>query len=69
VLHRPDGDLYVTLLDIPGEDPTVTISFDTSPVIWVLWLGGLVTVAGGLTAMAARRRERRPVTDAVTADV
>ena len=69
VLHRPDGDLYITLLGLPGDDRSATIAFDTSPMIWVLWLGGLVTVAGGILAMVARRRERVPTAEPATADV
>ena len=69
VLHQPDGDVYVTLIGLPGTDDTATFTFDTSPMIWVLWLGGLVTVSGGFLAMAARRRERRTAEDRPTADV
>jgi cytochrome c-type biogenesis protein CcmF len=68
VLHRPGGDLYVTLRGIP-EDGTATLTFDTSPMIWVLWLGGVVMAAGGFLAMASRRRERRFVEDRQTVDV
>jgi cytochrome c-type biogenesis protein CcmF len=69
VLHRPSGDLYFTLRDLPDETGRVTIAFDTSPMIWVLWLGGLVTVAGGFLAMRARRRERLGAEDRLTSDV
>jgi cytochrome c-type biogenesis protein CcmF len=69
VLHGPGGDLYLTLLDLPGDDRSVTVAFDTSPMIWVLWLGGLVTVSGGLLAMLARRRERLPAQESITAHV
>jgi len=69
VLHRPGGDLYFTLRDLPDEQGAIPIAFDTSPMIWVLWLGGLVAVTGGVVAMAARRRERRPAVEAQTVDV
>jgi cytochrome c-type biogenesis protein CcmF len=61
VLHRPDGDVYFSLRDLPDPDAngSVTIRIDASPMIWVLWLGGIVTVIGGFLAMRARRRERR----------
>jgi cytochrome c-type biogenesis protein CcmF len=68
VLHRPDGDLYITLLGIP-EGGSATFQFDTSPMIWVLWLGGLTTATGGFLAMAARRRERTAAPEPTTADV
>jgi cytochrome c-type biogenesis protein CcmF len=67
VLHRPGGDLYVTLLDLtPGS---ATITFDTSPMIGLLWIGGFLTAAGGFWAVTARRRERAAVEDRQTADV
>ena len=69
VLHRPGRDLYFTLRDLPDNTGRVTITFDTSPMIRVLWFGGLVTVAGGFLAMRARRRERIEVEDRPTADV
>lgn len=69
VLHHPGGDLYLTLRDLPDDRGDVTISFDTSPMIWILWLGGLVAVAGGFLAMRARRRERRAADDRPTVDV
>ncbi len=69
VIHRPGGDLYFTLRDLPDSTGRVTITFDTSPMIWLLWFGGLMTVAGGFLAMRARRRERIEVEDRPTADV
>lgn len=68
VLHLPRGDIYVTLLSVPSRDST-TFTFDTSPMIWLIWLGGLVTVAGGVGAFAARRRERLTRRDRQTVDV
>ena len=68
VLHGPGGDLYITLLGIP-DGGSATFQFDTSPMIWVLWLGGLTTAAGGFLAMAARRRERSVSPEPRTADV
>ncbi len=67
VLHRPEGDLYVTLLDLDSENAVLTL--DTSPMIWVLWVGGLITVSGGFAAMGARRRERLMVGDRQSVDV
>jgi cytochrome c-type biogenesis protein CcmF len=68
VLHRPEGDFYVTLLGLP-ETGSARFTFDTSPVIWVLWLGGLTTVAGGFATLAARRRGRQTAEDRQTVDV
>jgi cytochrome c-type biogenesis protein CcmF len=68
VLHTLRGDIYITLDDFPDDTMAIQITLDTSPMIWVLWLGGLVTVAGGLTAVRARRRERRLADDRPTVD-
>ena len=53
VLSGPGGDLYLTLLDI--DSIGIRLQADTSPMIWLLWLGGLVSAAGGFWAMTARR--------------
>jgi len=48
------GDLYLTLIDI---DPTgILLRLNTSPGIWLLWTGGLITTAGGVWSITARRR-------------
>jgi cytochrome c-type biogenesis protein CcmF len=53
------GDLYLTLIDI---DPTgILLRLNTSPGIWLLWTGGLVTTAGGLWSLTARRRQAAEV--------
>ncbi len=67
VLHGPSGDIYVTLRALPNPDATFTL--DTSPMIWILWLGGLVTAAGGVAAVVARRRERAASEERPTVDV
>ena len=61
------GDLYVTLRDLDSE--TVTLTLDTSPLIWLLWIGGLTTAAGGFWSVAVRRRERARRVALQTADV
>jgi cytochrome c-type biogenesis protein CcmF len=52
-LHLPGGDLYVTMLRLDAE--SATLLFDTSPLIWLIWLGGGVAAAGGVVAMTGRR--------------
>ncbi len=56
VMTRPEGDLYLTLGSLDSN--TLTLGLDTSPMMWLLWFGGLTTAAGGFWAMSARRRER-----------
>ncbi len=68
VLHGLRGDLYATMLGLPSEGST-NLNFDTSPLIWVLWLGGLTSATGGFLAYRARHRERTGRSDRQTADV
>jgi cytochrome c biogenesis factor len=58
----------VTLLGLPSTG-AATFTIDTSPMIWVLWFGGLTTVAGGFLALRARRLERVVAEDRRTVDV
>ena len=56
VLSGLGGDLYLTLRDLDAE--TVTLTLDTSPLIWLLWIGGLTTVSGGIWSLTVRSRQR-----------
>jgi cytochrome c biogenesis factor len=67
VLNRPDGDLYATLVDFDSE--SATLAFDTSPLIGLLWLGGLTAAAGGFASIAVRKRERKAGQERQKADV
>ncbi len=67
VMSRPGGDLYLTLRDLDAE--SVLLGLDTSPMIWLLWVGGLTTAAGGFWSLTVRRRERALEDTPVMADV
>jgi cytochrome c-type biogenesis protein CcmF len=67
VLSTAKGDLYLTLRDLDNEH--VELALDTSPLIWMLWFGGLTTAAGGFWAMKARGAERKSRTERQSADV
>src|SRR5690606_9998690 len=56
VMSRPGGDLYLMLLTM--DSTGIRLQADTSPLIWMLWVGGLITAAGGFWAMQARRTRR-----------
>lgn len=57
------GDVYLTLrrLDSSG----IVLQLDSSPLQWLVWLGGLITVAGGFISLRARRAERATRTETV----
>ena len=67
VLSRPWGDLYLTLRDIDSE--RVELVLDTSPLIWMIWLGGILTAGGGAWSVSSRRQEWARVRQSLTADV
>ncbi|MGH8916707.1 MAG: heme lyase CcmF/NrfE family subunit [Acidimicrobiia bacterium] len=67
VMTRPGGDLYLTLRALDSE--TVELGLDTSPMIWLVWLGGITAAAGGFWSLAVRRAERAATRERVTADV
>lgn len=58
-------DVFVALADIPGDE--VVLDVMIFPLMWVLWAGGSIAVAGGLWAVYARRA-RRVVPEKVPAD-
>lgn len=67
VLSRPAGDLYVTIRSLDSD--SVTLSLDTSPLIWLLWFGGFVTAGGGFWALWVRRRAESRDREHLTAHV
>ena len=46
------GDLYVTLRRLTSEG--IVVDLDTSPMMWLVWLGGMITTAGGFISARAR---------------
>ena len=66
VLTTPAGDLYLTLKALDSE--TLTLGLDTSPMVWLLWLGGLTTAAGGVWSLLTRRSVRRGAVELQSAD-
>ncbi|NNF69864.1 MAG: cytochrome c biogenesis protein CcsA, partial [Acidimicrobiia bacterium] len=58
VFHGTLDDVYVSLVSV--RDRTATIDVYVFPFQRLLWLGGLVTVGGGLYAVGARRRRVSP---------
>ena len=49
----------MALAGVPGDD--VVVDVFVFPLMWVLWLGGLVATGGGLWAVFARKPKRRAV--------
>ena len=59
VLHTATGDLYLTQLTLPSEG-SVRLGIDTSPLIWLLWVGGALSALGGLVSLRGRRSRAKP---------
>ena len=56
-------DVYVSLAG--GADDRVVLDVFIFPLQWMLWLGGLIVVAGGVVALGRKaRRERAPAESA-----
>lgn len=49
-------DFFVALADVPGDD--VSLKVMIFPLMWLLWTGGMIAVAGGIWAVYARKPER-----------
>lgn len=50
-------DLYVTLVDWEGADPTITLRVIISPLVIWMWVGGAVLLLGTIIAIWLSRRE------------
>jgi cytochrome c biogenesis factor len=66
-MRRAGGDLYLTLRRTDSE--TIELALDTSPMVWLIWLGGLTAAAGGFWSLAARKADRAVTQEVVTTDV
>jgi cytochrome c-type biogenesis protein CcmF len=62
-------DVYLSLVRIEEGSARVTIDAYRFPLMWLLWLGGLVIVGGGALSFVGRRAQRRTGVVAETADV
>lgn len=49
-------DVFVALAAVPGDE--VVLDVYVFPLMWMVWLGGSVAVAGGLWAVLARKARR-----------
>ena len=67
LMRRPGGDLYLTLRRTDSE--TIELALDTSPMVWLIWLGGSTAAAGGFWSLAARKADRAVTREEVTTDV
>ena len=62
-------DVYLSLVRIEEGSARVTIDAYRFPLMWLLWLGGLVVVGGGALSFVGRRARRRTEVVAETAGV
>ena len=52
------GDLYTTLRTIDPPSREIVLNLDSSPMQWLVWLGGIVTAGGGFIALRGRHRSK-----------
>ena len=58
-------DVYLSLVRIGQGDATVTVDAFRFPLMWLLWLGGLIVFAGGIRSYVGRRKSSNlPVLEA-----
>ena len=57
-------DVFIALATVPGDD--VVLDVMVFPLMWVLWVGGLIAVGGGMWAVFARKPVRSLSEKAVT---
>ncbi len=60
-------DLYLSLVRIAEGTAAVTIDVFRFPLMWLLWLGGLIVVSGGALSFLGRRRARAEVVESADA--
>ncbi len=64
VRSRPDNDLYINLLAFERDGSSATVHVIVEPLVYWMWLGGLIVAFGGLVGIVPlprRRPERRKV--------
>lgn len=62
-------DIYLSLVRIEEDTARVSIDVFRFPLMWLLWLGGLIVVLGGALSFVGRRRKRTLAPVPETADV
>jgi len=61
VRSRPERDLYVNLLAFAEDGSTATLSVIVEPLVWWIWVGGMIAAIGGVMASLPKRRRRAVV--------
>jgi cytochrome c-type biogenesis protein CcmF len=67
VRSRPVRDLYVNLLAYGRNGENATISVIVEPLVFWIWMGGLIVGLGALVAMLPKRRPTRVIAAAPAA--
>jgi cytochrome c-type biogenesis protein CcmF len=58
VRSRPDRDLYVNLLAFAEDGSNATLTVIVEPLVWWIWIGGMIVAVGGVMASLPKRRRR-----------
>ena len=62
-------DVYLSLVRIDGGTSAVTVDAYRFPLVWMVWVGGLLLFLGGVWSFAGRRRRRTDPATRVAMDV
>jgi cytochrome c-type biogenesis protein CcmF len=60
VRSRPHEDLYVNLISYDPDGQHASISVIVEPLVWWIWVGGIVIAGGAFFSVWPGRRRRRP---------
>ncbi len=62
VRSRPGGDLYINLQAFAQDGSTATLRAIQEPLVYWIWIGGMIVCLGALVSLGGGRRELAPAT-------
>lgn len=60
VRSRPGGDLYINLQAFAQDGSTATLRAIQEPLVYWIWIGGMIVVLGAIVSLGGGRRELAP---------
>jgi len=56
-LHRPFESVYAAVVAVSAADDRATLRVAVNPLVWLVWVGTALAVAGGVMTLVTGRRE------------